>query len=102
MKILAEAYQAPQVDKYLGSKTANSSKTPGTGVVLTFSDANIWNALRGELKDTPSMARSYAIDLDAAGVAEISNGYEMVKITYLPLGEYTDSKVVARTKKEEE
>ena len=102
VKILVEAYQAPQVDKYLGSKTANSSKTPGTGVVLTFSDANIWNALRGELKDTPSMARSYAIDLDAAGVAEISNGYEMVKVTYLPLGEYTDSKVVARTKKEEE
>lgn len=102
VKILAEAYQAPQVDKYLGSKAANSSKTPGTGVVLTFSDANIWATLRGDIKDTPSVARSFAIDLDAAGVAEISNGYEMVKVTYLPLGEYTDEKVVARSKKEEE
>lgn len=102
VKILAEAYQAPQVDKYMGSKAANSSKTPGTGVVLTFSDANIWNALRGDLKDTPSMARSFAIDLDQAATCEVSNGYKMVKVTYLPLGEYTDSKVVARAKKDEE
>lgn len=102
VKILAEAYQAPQVDKYLGSKTANSSKTPGTGVVLTFSDANIWNALRGELKDEKSMARHFAIDLDNAGVAEISNGYQTVKVTYLPLGEVTDEKVVARSKKDAE
>ena len=102
VKILAEAYQAPQVDKYLGSKTANSSKTPGTGVVLTFSDANIWNALRGDLKDEKSMTRHFAIDLDNAGVAEISNGYQTVKVTYLPLGETTDEKVVARSKKDAE
>lgn len=100
VKILAENFEAPEVDKYLGSKAANSSKMPGTGVVLTFSDANIWNTLREGIAQDKPMARSYAIDLDAMGYAEIHDGYKTVKVPFLPLGEYTDSAVVARTKKE--
>jgi hypothetical protein len=73
---------------------------PGTGVVLTFSDANIWNILREGIAQDKAMARSYAIDLDAMGYAEINDGYKTVKVPYLPLGEFTDAAVVARTKKE--
>ena len=101
VKILAEAYEAPQVDKYLGSKAANSSKMPGTGVVLTFSDANIWNILREGVDESKPMARSYAINLDELAQAEISNGYENVVVPFLVLGDYTDTVVVARGKKGE-
>ena len=101
VKILAEAYEAPQIDKYMGSKAANSSKMPGTGVVLTFSDANIWNVLREGIDDSKPMARSYSINLDELAYAEINNGFETVKVPFLVLGEYSDTVVVARGKKGE-
>ena len=102
MKILAKAYEAPEVDKFNGSKVANSSKTPGTGVVLTFSDANIWTILRDGIDGSKPMARSYSIDLNAATTAKVSNGHHLVDITILPLGDFTDSEVVARTRKDVE
>ena len=100
VKILAKAYEAPEVDKFNGSKVANSSKTPGTGVVLTFSDTNIWTILRDGIDGSKPMTRSYSIDLASATTAKVSNGHHLVDITILPLGEFTDSEVVARTRKE--
>lgn len=102
VQILADAYVAPQVDKFLGSKCANPSKTPGVGVTLTFSDATIWSILRGETANEKGLTRHFVIDLNSYGKVIVNNGYEDVEVPYVELGEYTDEHVVARGKADEE
>lgn len=105
VKILAAAMDAPEVDKYLGSKLANASDIMGTGVVLNFTDSNIWNVLKeGLSKDEKAkIIRSFPIDLTALGHTSVHNGYEFVDVPYLPISmEYTDNEITPRgTKKEE-
>lgn len=95
--ILAESYNAPEVDKYLGSKTCNPSGNPAVGVTLTFSDSAAWAALH-EGADK-NISRSYSIDLSQASKASINNGYEDVEVTLLPLGEFADTEVASRARK---
>lgn len=103
IKLLAAAMQAPEVDKYLGSKLANASDIMGTGVVLNFTDSNIWNVLKEGLskEEKAKIIRSFPIDLTALGHTTVFNGYENVEVAYLPISmEYTDEEVTPRKKAE--
>ena len=104
VKILAAAMDTPEVDKYLGSKLANASDIMGTGVVLNFTDSNIWNVLKeGLSKDEKAkVIRSFPIDLTAMGKTIINDGYKDVEVAYLPISmEYSDNEITPRGKKEE-
>lgn len=104
VEILAANYSA-EVDKYLGSKCANASDMIGTGVVLNFTDSNIWNILKAGLRkeDKVTTVRTYPIDLAELTTVEVYNGYENVAVPALPLSrEFVDSKVTPRGQKESE
>ena len=104
IEILAANYSA-EVDKYLGSKCANASDMIGTGVVLNFTDSNIWNILKAGLRkeDKVTTVRTYPIDLAELTTVEVYNGYENVAVPALPLSrEFVDSKVTPRGQKESE
>lgn len=103
IEILATLVTPAEVDKYMGSKCSNSSDMIGAGVVLTFTDSNVWNDMKSDLdkEERKNIVRTYAINLDEIGTTEIFNGYENVKVTYLPLPtEYKDSAPIERKKKE--
>ena len=102
IEILAAAMAAPEVDKYLGSKCANASDMIGTGVVLNFTDSNIWNILKADLRKEvkTSVIRSYPIDLTQLDYCEVNNGYEKVRVPYLPISkEFVDTTVSPRGQK---
>lgn len=104
VEILAANYTA-EVDKYLGSKCANASDMIGTGVVLNFTDSNIWNVLKAGLRkeDKATTLRTYPIDLAELTTVQVFNGYENVEVPALPLSrDYVDSKVTPRGQKEAE
>lgn len=103
IEILATLVTPAEVDKYMGSKCSNSSDMIGAGVVLTFTDSNVWNDMKSDLdkEARKNVVRTYAINLDEIGTTEIFNGYENVKVAYLPLPtEYKDSAPIERKKKE--
>lgn len=104
VNILAETITGRELPKYQGSKAANSSNLTGTGVILTFTDTNVWNEMKADLseEDRTKYNRSFAVDVTSVEHATISNGYEDVDIPYLVLGEYSDKEVVARGKKDVE
>ena len=104
IEILAANYSA-EVDKYLGSKCSNSSDMIGTGVVLNFTDSNIWNILKEGLRkeEKVSTTRTYPIDLAGMTTVPVFNGYETVEVSALPLSkEFVDAKVSPRGQKEAE
>lgn len=90
--ILAEGYSLEK-DKYAGSKAANSSAMTGVGVVLTFTDTNVWNQL-ADGKDE-DCCRSFALDVDSIIRLEVNNGYENIEVPCIPFDPtvYTDTKV---------
>lgn len=101
VEILGTLVTPAEVDKYLGSKVANSSDMIGSGVILTFTDSNVWNEMKADLSkdDKKLVNRTYPIDLDEIGTTEIFDGYENVKIHYLPLGkDYKDVAPIVRKK----
>ena len=93
--ILTASITGRELPKYQGSKCANSSSLTGTGVILTFTDTNVWNEMKSDLDDKAKgeVARSFAIDTTDVQKAVMSDGYEDVEVPYLVLGEYTDKKV---------
>ena len=105
VEILAAAMDAPEVDKYLGSKCANASDMIGTGIVLNFTDSNIWNILKEGLRkeEKKAVIRTYPIDLSQLGTTVVNNGYEDVEVPYLPLSpDFVDTKATPRGQKDAE
>ena len=105
IEILATLVTPAEVDKYMGSKCSNSSDMIGSGVVLTFTDSNVWNDLKSDLEkeERKNVVRTYSINLDEIATVEIFNGYENVKVNVLPLPkEFKDSAPIERKKKEVE
>jgi len=100
IEILAASITGRELPKYQGSKCANTSALTGTGVILNFTDTNVWNEMKSDLSedDKAKYARSFAIDTTAVQKAVMSNGFEDVEVPYLVLGDYTDREA-AREKK---
>lgn len=104
VEILAETITGRELPKYQGSKCANSSNLTGTGVILTFTDTNVWNEMKSDLDEEVRSKVNRVFSVDPADIqhASISNGYEEVDVPFLVLGEYTDKEVIARGKKDAE
>ncbi len=105
IEILATLVAPAEVDKYMGSKVSNSSDMVGAGVVLTFTDSNVWNDMKADLdkEARKTVNRTYSINLEDMDVTVVNNGYEDVKVHFLPLStEYKDTAPIARRTKKEE
>lgn len=103
IEVLIPFVQPKEVEKYQGSKAANTAGMTGTGVSLSFTDSNVWAQLKLDLKENASkLNRVYDIDLDSIQKVSISNGYQEVECNVLMLGAHTDVKPAGvGTKKEE-
>lgn len=84
IKILATVVRGEEKQKYSGSKVANTSAMIGSGVVLNFTDSNVWNMLKTGLgEDVSKKARKFPIDLENMITVPLWNGYETVEIPCL-------------------
>lgn len=104
IKLLAQVVRGEEKQKYSGSKVANTSEMLGAGVVLNFTDSNVWNILKSGLgEDISKKARKFPIDLDAMITVALFNGYETIEVPCLPFDASTYEDVdAARTRAEEE
>jgi hypothetical protein len=93
IKVLATVVRGEEKQKYSGSKVANTSEMLGAGVVLNFTDSNVWNILKNGMgEDAAKKARKFPIDLDAMTTITLFNGYENIEVPCLPFdaSEYED------------
>ena len=89
--ILANFVEAKKLPKYHGSKTANTAGLSGVGVSLNFTDTNVWKQIKSDLgDDAVKVNRVFNIDLDKMQSVEIYDGYKMIIVPILPLGEFVD------------
>lgn len=92
-----------ELDKLKGSKVANPGGQTGAGTSLTFTDSNVWNQLKSDLGDEAgSVNRVFEVNPDEVIKLPIHDGYEMVEVYALILGEYTDQEPARIGKKEED
>lgn len=85
VRILAVAVRGEEHTKFSGSKTANASGMIGSGVVLNFTDSNVWNQLKGDLgEDASKKARKFAINVEDMMVVELFDGCKTVEVPCLP------------------
>ena len=93
IKVLATIIRGEEKQKYSGSKVANTSEMLGAGVVLNFTDSNVWNILKAGMgEDASKKARKFPINLDDVTTIALFNGYETIEVPCLPFdaNEYED------------
>lgn len=101
--ILIDFVNARELPKYRGSKCANPAGLNGAGVSVTFTDSNVWNQLKADLKDDATkFNRIFDVDLDDIKKFTINNGYTDVEVSALLLGDYTDKEPARRGESGEE
>lgn len=84
IRLLATAVRGEEKQKYSGSKVANTSAMIGSGVVLNFTDSNVWNILKVGLgEEVSKKARKFPIDLDNMITVPLYNGYETIEVPCL-------------------
>jgi hypothetical protein len=89
--ILAGFVKPRELPKFSGSKVANPGKITGVGTSVTFTDTNVWNQLKADMGDEASTKnREFAVDVDNLIELPINNGYEIVTVKAIVLGDYTD------------
>lgn len=89
---LLTAFVTPRsVAKFKGSKTANPASLTGVGVVLNFTDSNVWKQLKYDMGESAtSMNRIYDVDVEDIQDIVINDGYKDITVKALVLGDYTD------------
>lgn len=94
--ILIEGIQGDEVQKFKGSKCANTSALSGIGVPLNFTDSNVWNQLKSDLDEetAKSVNRVFSVDIDDLQEAIVNNGHKDVIVKVALLTEYKDVKPV--------
>lgn len=103
IKLIAQVVRGEEKQKYSGSKVANTSEMLGTGVVLNFTDSNVWNILKSGLgEDASKKARKFPIDLDSMITVSLFNGYETIEVPCLPFDASTYEDVDAARSRAEE
>ena len=100
--VLANFVKPREMPKFSGSKVANPAKMIGVGSTVTYTDTAIWNQLKADLgEDATSVNRAYDVDLDNLIDLDINDGYKVVTVKAVILGNYTDE-APARVGKSEE
>ena len=102
IKILATVVRGEEKQKYSGSKVANTSAMIGSGVVLNFTDSNVWNMLKSGLgEDASKKARKFPIDLENMISVPLWNGHESIEVPCLLFDAATFEDVDAARSREE-
>ena len=91
IRLLATIVRGEETPKFSGSKAANSSQMIGTGVVLTFTDSNVWHTLKADLSadDAKLKARSFPISLKDMMTVAVFDGYKTIEVPCLPFSANT-------------
>ena len=95
-ELLMSVVEGREVPKYQGSKSANPSGMIGVGLNLNFTDSNVWNQLKVGVEEPTKINRVFDLLVDYTETIMLSNGYEDIKVTIIPLGYYTDKAPATR------
>lgn len=95
-ELLMSVVEGREVPKHQGSKSANPSGMTGVGLNLNFTDSNVWNQLKVGVEEPTKINRVFDLLVDYTETIMLSNGYEDVKVTIIPLGDYTDKAPATR------
>lgn len=91
IEMIAESLQPEEIDKFRGSKCANSSNLKGIGNILNFADASVWSALKSDMGATAKTHnRIYNVDITELQDVVINDGYKDVTVKVALLKEYRD------------
>lgn len=97
--ILVGYMQGDLVQKFMGSKCANTSAMLGAGTILNFTDSAVWARLKADLaNDAEKWNRKYNVDLENTIPVQVNNGKEIVTVKAFVLGEYKDEKPASAKK----
>lgn len=102
-KLSTDMVESPKYHAASGSKTSTSGSATGVGCQLSFTDSNIWNALKADLgnaKETKN--RVFSVALDEAETIKYNNGKEEVDVIILPIYFKEDLNPIVRAKKDAE
>ena len=88
VELLIDGITADEVDKYKGSKLANTAGLSGSDVTLNFTDSATYAKLRGTCPK--NMLRIYDVDIDNIVNVTVNNGFEDINVPVAILGEYTE------------
>ena len=98
-EILMSSLQGDLVQKYMGSKCANTSGMTGAGTILNFTDSNVWMRLKADVAEPERINRKFSIDLENSIPVQVDNGKEVITIKAFVLGEYKDEEPARNNKK---
>ena len=103
IEILAGLVSGREVDSYTGSKCANPTGQTGVGLAVTFTDSNVWAQLKADIapEDREKLNRVFDLDVENLTTIQVNNGFELVDVKVLPLGDFAD-KTPARATKDDE
>lgn len=91
--------QGEEVQKYMGSKCANTSAMLGAGTILNFTDSNVWMRLKADVAEPEKINRKFSIDLENSIPVQVNNGKEIINVKAFVLGDYTDEAPSTRNAK---
>lgn len=101
--LLIEALQGDEVLKRTGSKAANPAGMTGYNVTLGFTDSNVWNQMKADLKENADKVnRVFEVNIDELIDVSIFDGHKNVTVKAAVLGNYKDEKPSRSAKKENE
>lgn len=90
-EILMGVIKGDEVQKFMGSKCANTSAMVGAGTILNFTDSNVWGRLKSDLgEDAEKVNRVYSVDVENLQTITVNNGKEDIEVKIAILGEYKD------------
>lgn len=91
-EILMSVIKGDEVQKFMGSKCANTSAMVGAGTILNFTDSNVWGRLKSNLSeaDAEKVNRIYEVDIENLQTISVNNGKEDVAVKIAILGNYKD------------
>ena len=98
-EILMGSLQGDLVQKYMGSKCANTSGMTGAGTILNFTDSNVWMRLKSDIAEPEKINRKFSINLEESVPVQVDNGKEVITIKAFVLGESKDEEPARNNKK---
>lgn len=98
-EILMTSLQGDLVQKFMGSKCANTSGMTGAGTILNFTDSNVWMRLKADVAEPEKINRKFSIDLENSIPVQVDNGKEVITVKAFVLGEHKDEEPARNNKK---
>lgn len=102
VELMTPFVRGNEVNKYMGSRCANPSNLNGIGNTLTFTDTNVWNQIKADLKEDErkNVNRIFEVSIDPNDILDIpmNDGYEdvIVKAIRIDMDNFTDKEPVSR------